>query len=163
MSNVNLPGQAVVNEYSIKLSRLPGRQIRFKNFEGIRWNDGKRDFTVVIDNESGKRAEELGWTCVSWKPSIWNDPESELVPCFRVKIGSYLPVVYYVASDGSRTEVAFEQIDIDHLDKRDIDWISFYATASDTDSMGKHYHTAYLREISIKFKASPFAEEFGEI
>lgn len=152
----------VINEDSIKISRLPGDAIRYKNFEGVRWGDGKRDFTIDIDHDNGIRAEDLGWTCLSWKHEVWNDPDSEVVPCLKIKIGNYRPEVYYVGQNGKRNQVPFEQIDIDHIDKRPIEWISIYAVASDNDSGGRHYHTAYLSEISIKFKASPFAEEFGE-
>lgn len=152
----------VVNERNIKISQLPGRMIRFKNFEGERWGDGKRDFTIELDEASGRRAEELGWTCISWKNKIWNDPESELIPCMRIKIGNYLPDTYIASGSGSRSEVPFQTLDDNHIDSRSIEWISLYCTASDSDSMGKHYHTAYLSEITVKFEASPFADEFGE-
>lgn len=152
----------IVNERDIKISQLPASMIRFKNFEGKRWNDNKRDFTIDLDIDSGRRAEDFGWTGLSWKHKTWNDPDSELVPCLKIKIGEYRPTVYYASSDGRRTPVNFEQIDIDHIDNRDLEWISVYATAYDSDNGPKHYRTAYANEIVIKFKPSPFASEFSE-
>ena len=147
-----------------RMFEVDGKQVVWRNMEGNATDytpAGRREFALAIDEDLAHELENEGWTCVKWRNADKNDPESPLVPFFKIKMNfeSYNPpIVGVVASDGvHRTKVDPSWLNDQHIDKRNLAHCDVAVNSyHSTDRFGVEHCTAYLSELYIQLEEGAF-------
>ena len=91
----------------------------FRNFSGekTRYNrDGKRTFTVILEEELGHRLEEEGWHIRYREPQAEGEPTIALLTV-EVRFGEYPPKVIMIVGED---KTPLDETNIDILDTAEI-------------------------------------------
>lgn len=146
-----------------RVFEVPGKDIQWRNMQGSATDvapAGRREFAIRIDDELAHELEAEGWTCVKWKPLDKNDPNSPMIPRFKVRMNFQSfnpPKVYIVGSNGkTRTLVDESYLDDQNIDRRELDWCDVSVNSYHSTVNGRNYCTAYLSELYIKFADGAF-------
>lgn len=154
---------------SLKFEEVSGRDLWWRNMQGAPTNftpAGTRTFAIAIDDELADQLTEEGWTCIARKPLNPNDPDSPIVPRFKIKINfntDNKPLIYIASSDGKRrTQVDEQYLDDQNIDRRGIEWCDIAVNPYNRTVNGKDWCSAYLSEITIKLQEGAFDYKYAE-
>ena len=154
---------------SLKFEEVPGRDIWWRNMQGNATQvspAGNRSFAIALDDDLAQELSDEGWTCIAFRPRDKNDPDSPILPRFKIKM--YLnspnpPRIYIASSDGKRrTQVDESYLDDQNIDKRGIDWCDIAVNPYNWNVRGDSGCTAYLSEITIKLEEGAFDYKYVE-
>lgn len=163
----NYPTRRVTR--SLKFEEVPGSDIWWRNMQGSPTDfspAGSRSFAIALDNEMAEELSNEGWTCIAFKPRDKNDPESPILPRFKIKMnfnGPTPPKIYVASSDGRRrTEVDESWLDDQNIDRRGIEWIDIAVNPYNWMVNGNEGCSAYLSEITIKLQEGAFDQKYTD-
>ena len=153
---------------SLKFEEVPGTDIWWRNMQGSPTDfspAGNRTFAIALSDELAQALSEEGWTCIAFKQRDKNDPESPILPRFKIKMnfgGTVPPKVYVASSDGTRrTQVDETWLDDQNIDKRGIEWIDIAVNPYNWNVNGKEGCSAYLSELTIKLQEGAFDYKYN--
>ena len=142
---------------------LRDAQITFRNFAGRKKQfneEGRRNFCVILDNETGANMEADGWRVKYLKPKDEGDTPR---PYVQVKVnytGYKPPAVFMIAGDRMK-ELTEETVEI--LDRVDIAYCDMVLNPSYTEAPdGTGGYTAYLNELYAHLAVSRLAQEYAQ-
>ena len=154
---------------SLKFEEVPGRDLWWRNMQGAATQvspAGKRSFAIAIDDELAQQLTEEGWTCIAFKPRDKNDPDSPILPRFKINMNFNSPTppkIYIASSDGRRrTEVDESYLDDQNIDKRGIEWCDIAVNPYNWTVRGESGCSAYLSELTIKLQEGAFDYKYAE-
>lgn len=154
---------------SLKFEEVSGRDLWWRNMQGAATKvapAGKRTFAIAIDEQLAQELLDEGWTCIAMVPRDKNDPDSEILPRFKVTINFNSPQppnVYVASSDGTRrTKVDEVWLDEQNIDSRGIEWIDIAVNPYNWDVNGRQGVSAYLSDMVIKLQEDAFASKYAE-
>lgn len=154
---------------SLKFEEVPGTDLWWRNMQGSATPvspAGVRSFAIRLDDDIAQQLVEEGWTCIAFKPKDKNDPDSPILPRFKIKMrfDSPMPPKIYIAnSDGTRrTEVDESYLDDQNIDSRGIEWCDIAVNPYNWNVRGDSGCSAYLSELTIKLKEGAFAHKYAE-
>lgn len=158
------------NAKSLKFVEVPGTDLWWRNMQGNATPvapAGNREFAIALDDDYAHELEELGWTCIKWNPRDKNDPDSPILPRFKIKMNFSSvnpPKIYIASSDGKRrTQVDESYLDDQNIDKRGIEWCDIAVNPYNWGPIqGKYGCSAYLSEITIKLQEGAFDYKYAE-
>ena len=137
-------------------------QILWPNFEGRKekFNDeGRRNFCLLIDDETADKLIEQGWRVKYLKPREEGDSPQ---PYLKVKVSyMYKPPVVDVIVGNKMSHLNEDTIYL--VDTLDIDYCDLVLNGSWNEMPdGNKGYTAYLQEIYIHAAVSRLAKEYAE-
>ena len=154
---------------SIKFEEVPGKDLWWRNMQGAATSvtpAGKRSFAIAIDDELAEELHNEGWTCISFKPRDKNDPDSPILPRFKININFNSPTppkIYIASSDGKRRTLVDEAyLDDQNIDRRGIEWCDIAVNPYNWTVRGDNGCSAYLSEITIKLQEGAFDYKYAE-
>lgn len=140
---------------------IENAKIKFKNFSG-RNEDGdnptnRREFTVVLDEDTANMLIEEGWNVKVAEPREEGDqPEFRLK--VRVKFGDYPPTVNLVTSRGM---TVLDNETIGQLDGASVTTCDLILTPYHWNYHGKEGITAYLKTGYFTIEEDEFAYKYS--
>lgn len=155
---------------SLKFEEVPGGDIWWRNMQGLATPvapAGKRSFAIALADEVAQELVDEGWTCISFKPRDKNDPDSPILPRFKININFNSPTppkVYVASSDGKRRTLVDEAwLDEQNIDKRRLEWCDIAVNPYNWGPIqGDYGCSAYLSEICIKLQEGAFDYKYAE-
>ena len=153
---------------SLKFEKVPGGDLWWRNMQGNPTDfspAGVRTFAIAISDETAEELKEEGWTCIAFKPRDKNDPESPILPRFKIKMnfnGPVPPAIYVARDESHRTRVDESWLDDQNIDKRGIEWVYVCVNPYNWVVNGKEGCSAYLADLTIKLKEGAFDNVFVE-
>jgi hypothetical protein len=167
MANKKYPTNRVTR--SLKFEEVPGSDIWWRNMQGSPTDfspAGKRSFAIAIDDELADELKNEGWTCIAFKPRDKNDPDSPILPRFKINMnfnGATPPKIYVASSDGKRRTMVDENwLDDQNIDRRGIEWIDIAVNPYNWVVNGNEGCSAYLSELTIKLQEGAFDYKYAE-
>lgn len=154
---------------SLKFEEVPGTDLWWRNMQGAATQvspAGKRSFAIRLDDDFAQELVEEGWTCISFKPRDKNDPDSEILPRFKININFNSPnppKIYIATSDGRRRTMVDESyLDDQNIDRRAIEWCDIAVNPYNWSVRGDIGCSAYLSELTIKLQEGAFDYKYAE-
>lgn len=154
---------------SLKFEEVPGSDLWWRNMQGNATPvtpAGKRSFAIALDDELAQQLVDEGWTCIAFKPRDKNDPDSPILPRFKININFNSPTppkVYIASSDGRRRTLVDESyLDDQNIDKRGIEWCDIAVNPYNWTVRGDSGCSAYLSELTIKLQEGAFDYKYAE-
>lgn len=154
---------------SLKFEEVPGSDIWWRNMQGAATKvtpAGKRSFAIAISDELAQALSDEGWTCISFMPRDKNDPESPILPRFKINMNFNSPMppkIYIASSDGTRRTLVDEAyLDAQNIDSRGIEWCDIAVNPYNWSVRGDVGCSAYLSEITIKLQEGAFDYKYAE-
>ncbi len=154
---------------SLKFEEVPGTDLWWRNMCGTPTDftpAGTRSFSIAISDELAQELVDEGWTCISFKPRDKNDPDSEILPRFKIKMNfntANPPRIYVASSDGKRRSLVDETwLDDQNIDRRGIEWCDIAVNPYNRTVNGKDWCSAYLSELTIKLQEGAFDYKYAE-
>ena len=154
---------------SLKFEEVSGRDLWWRNMQGAPTQftpAGTRTFAIALTPEYAQELADEGWTCIAFKPKDKNDPDSPILPRFKIKMNFNSPNpprIYIASRDGRRrTEVDESYLDDQNIDHRGIEWCDVAVNPYNRTANGKDWCSAYLSEITIKFQEGAFDYKYAE-
>jgi hypothetical protein len=136
-------------------------RICYRNFSGKATKftpEGRRSFSVILDENLGKELLEAGWN-VKMKPS--RDPEDGMFCTLPVTVRfDILPPRIYLISGNVKTEL--DEDSVNALDYAEIEKIDLTINPRHYDVNGKTGIKAYLKSMYVTVVQDELAAEYGE-
>jgi len=145
-----------------KYLEIEDAKLIFKNFAGRerKFNPaGKRNFSVVLDQDVAMQLMEDGWNIKQLAP---RDPSD--VPTYFLQVTvayNYHPPKVIVISGNTKTELDESQIDM--IDDADIACADIVINPSHYEINGKSGIKAYLKQAYITLEQSSFDKKYDSI
>jgi hypothetical protein len=145
--------------------RIAGAQIKYRNFSGKpgQFNaEGVRNFVVILDNKTAKKAEADGWN-IKWLTS--DDPREEQKASLQVAVrfGDRPPKIMLISSNGQsllneETVHILDWADIANVDVniRPYEWVMHAGTKAE-----KRGVKAYLQAIYVTLYEDEFEKKYA--
>lgn len=154
---------------SLKFEEVPGRDLWWRNMQGAPTTfapAGKRNFAIALDDGLAQELVDMGWTCIAFKPRDKNDPDSPILPRFKININFNSPTppkIYIASSDGKRRTLVDEAyLDEQNIDRRGIEWCDIAVNPYNWTVRGENGCSAYLSELTIKLEEGAFDYKYAE-
>lgn len=137
-------------------------RIIFRNFAGkeSKFNaKGKRNFCLILDNESAEDLKEIGWNIKYLNP---RDPEEAPQPYIQVSV-SYdnFPPKIWLISGGKKTELTEDTVSV--LDYAEIENVDIIIRPYTWEVNGKGGIKAYVKNMYVTIVENEFERKYRNL
>lgn len=141
---------------------IKNARILFRNFAGQKkkFNDeGRRNFCVLLDMNTAREMEEIGWGVKYLKPREEGD---EPQPYIQVKVNynSNYPPKITIDNGGKQTKVKEDTVDI--LDWAEIDYVHLTLNPNRWENGNRSGISAYLKTMFVYLIPDELEAEFAD-
>ena len=134
----------------------------YRNFEGKRTQfnpTGRRTFTVIFDEETGRNLEDAGWN-IRWRDPRDDQDDRVALLTVECKFGDYPPKIL-LSSGNNRTLLDEDNISI--LDSADISKCDLIIRPYNWEVNGKTGTKAYVKSMYITLDDADFGGRYAEL
>jgi len=149
-----------------RLTRLEGKQIKFRNFAGrptkFDREGGKKTFAIILSPEEADALSNDGWNVTVPTPK---DDSFPIIPIINVKVNftSNYPPEIYVITDEYKTKLTPENVG--SLDYAEIEYVDVIISPHEferRDGSGWAAN-AYLKSLYVKIVKDELAEKYSNL
>ncbi len=140
--------------------KIENARIVYRNFAGKAGKftpEGRRSFSVVLDEETALKLKEDGWNVKS-RPSKFDDNEIFYTLPVFVNFDYYPPKIYMVAN-GKPTEM--DEDNVRELDNAEITGVDLLIRPREWEVNGAHGVKAYVKVMYANIEVDDFAAKYN--
>lgn len=151
MSNERIPNLSVENA-----------RIIFRNFAGkeSKFNPaGKRNFCLLLDEDTAERLADQGWNVKTLAP---RDPDDDPQPYIQVDVrfSNYPPNIYLISG---KTKTKLDEDTVSILDYAEIENVDLIINPSHWEVSGKSGIKAYLKTLYVTIVENEFEKKYRDL
>lgn len=142
--------------------RIENARIIFRNFSGapdkFNKDGGKRGFSVVIDEEFGRKLIDDGWTLKPLKPRDDTEEPKFHLPV-KVAFGNFPPKIVMIKG---KHKTNIDEGTVSLLDWADIKNVDLVLTPYNWEYAGRSGVTAYLKTMYVTIEEDEFEGKYDD-
>lgn len=141
---------------------LENARLIFRNFSGKQnqYNPtGQRNFSILLDEETGKKLKKDGWNVKWLKPRDEGDPDQAILPV-KVKYGGKPPKICTITSSGM---TVLDQFTIHTLDWASISFADILISPYNWEVGGRKGTAAYVKTMYVTLEEDELEKKYSHI